>query len=226
MPLRRQPRHAMGCGNEPSQCLNFCHARRVFERSRERASSAAACSLRLPSLLHLPPQPLRVLLMCLYKRGRSSPEPHLSSHVREKGDEVFGVARIHDLLDDMAGEDTDPKSSASAATVPYVLFSFLLEVLLQFLVLVFALHMLDSILYMQLAILAALDVFSYSPYMKMLFTFSLSNRMAYFVTVILVMLYLIFLLIKSFGKLLIFPTSLCTEINFVQEVPYRSTHLL
>ena len=105
----------------------------------------------------------------------------------------------------MAGEDTDPKSSASAAAVPYVFFSFLLEVLLQFLVLVFALDMLDSISYMQLAILSALDMFSYSSYMKMLFTFSLSNRMACFVTVILVMLYLIFLLIKSFGKLLIFP---------------------
>ena len=104
----------------------------------------------------------------------------------------------------MADEDTDPKSSASAAAVPYVFFSFLLEVLLQFLVLVFALHMLDSISYMQLAILSALDMFSYSSYMKMMFTFSLSNRMTCFVTVILVMLYLIFLLIKSFGKLLIF----------------------
>ena len=45
---------------------------------------------------------------------------------------------VHDLLDDMAGEDTDPKSSASAAAVPYVFFSFLLEVLLQFLALVSA----------------------------------------------------------------------------------------
>ena len=106
----------------------------------------------------------------------------------------------------MAGEDTDPKSSASAAAVPYVFFSFLLEVLLQFLVLVFALDMLDSISYMQLAILSALDMFSYSSYMKMLFTFSLSSRMACFITTILVMLYLVFLLIKSFGKLLIFPT--------------------
>ena len=47
-----------------------------FER---RASSAAACSLRLPSLLHLPPQPLRILLLCLYKRGRSSLERHTRS---------------------------------------------------------------------------------------------------------------------------------------------------
>ena len=37
---------------------------------------------------------------------------------------------VHDLLDDMAGEDTDPKSSASVAVVPYVFLSFLLEVLL------------------------------------------------------------------------------------------------
>ena len=66
--------------------------------------------------------------------------------------------------------------------------------------------MLDSISYMQLAILSALDMFSYGSYMKMLFTFSLSNRMACFITTILVMLYLVFLLIKSFGKLLIFPT--------------------
>ena len=89
----------------------------------------------------------------------------------------------------MAGEDVDPKSSASAAAVPYVLFLFLLETLLQFLVLVFALDMLGS-----------------TSYMQILFTFSLSNRMTCFITAILVMLYLIFLLIKPFGKLLIFPT--------------------
>ena len=106
----------------------------------------------------------------------------------------------------MADEDIDPKSSASAAAAPYVFVPFLLDVLLQFLVLVFALDMLDSISYMQLAILSALDMFSYSSYMKMLFTFSLSNRMACFITTILVMLYLVFLLIKSFGKLLIFST--------------------
>ena len=105
----------------------------------------------------------------------------------------------------MAGEDVDPKSSASVAAVPYVFFLFLLETLLQFLILVFTLDMLDSVSYMQLAILSALDVFSYSSYMKMLFTFSLSNRMTCFITAI---LYLIFLLIKSFGKLLIFPTVL------------------
>ena len=103
-------------------------------------------------------------------------------------------------------EDTDPKSSASAAAIPYAFFLFLLEALLQFLVLVFALNMLDSVPYMQLAILSALDVFSYSSYIKMLFTFSLLNCMACFITTILVMLYLIFMLIKSFGKLLIFPT--------------------
>ena len=45
---------------------------------------------------------------------------------------------VHDLLDDMAGEDTDPKSSA----VPYVFLSFLLKVLPQFIVLVLVLHML------------------------------------------------------------------------------------
>ena len=106
----------------------------------------------------------------------------------------------------MAGEDTDPKSSASATVVPYVFFLFLLEVLLQFIVLVFSLDMLDSISYMQLAILSALHMFSYSSYKKMLFTFSLSNRMTCFLTAILVMLYLVFLLIKLFGKLLIFPT--------------------
>ena len=107
----------------------------------------------------------------------------------------------------MATEDTDPKSSATvAAAVPYVFLFFLLEVKPQFLVLVFALDMLDSISYMQPAILSALDMFSYGSYMKMLFTFSLSNRMACFITATLVMLYLVFLLIKSLGKLLIFPT--------------------
>ena len=54
---------------------------------------------------------------------------------------------VDNLLDDM--EDTDPKSSASApAAVSYMLVPFLLEVLLQFLGLVFALDMLDSISYM------------------------------------------------------------------------------
>ena len=71
---------------------------------------------------------------------------------------------VHDLLDDMAGEDIDPKSSASAAAAPYVFVLFPLEVLLQFLVLVFALDMLDSISYMQLSILSAQDMFSYVSY--------------------------------------------------------------
>ena len=104
-------------------------------------------------------------------------------------------------------EDTDPKSSASApAGVSYVFLPLLLELLLQFLVLVLALNMLDSLSYMQPAILFALDMFSYGSYMNMLFTFSLSNRITCFITAILVVLYLVFLLIKSFGKLLIFPT--------------------
>ena len=54
-------------------------------------------------------------------------------------------------------------------------------------------------------------MFSYGSYMKMLFTFFLSNRMACFITATLVMLYLVFLLIKSFGKLLIFPTIVCLQ---------------
>ena len=228
-----------------SSAARLVTPRLVTTRRRLRASSAAACSLRLPSLLHLLPQPLRVLLLCLYKRGRSSPErhnrspssfrhkvlttvlllcsspsrlaaciagrdnrppkPHLLSPVREKGDKVFGECSarllffitdsddffpdVHDLLDDMAGEDTDPKSSASTAAVPYVFLSFLLKVLPQFLVLVLVLHMLGS-----------------TSYMQRLFTFSLSERMTCFISSILVMLYLVFLLIKSFGKLLIFPT--------------------
>ena len=104
------------------------------------------------------------------------------------------------------GREDWPCFSTRAAVVPYTFFLFLLEALLQYLVLVFALDMLDSISYMQLAILSALHMFSYSSYKKMLFTFSLSNRMTCFITAILVVLYLVFLLIKSFGKLLIFPT--------------------
>ena len=64
---------------------------------------------------------------------------------------------IDNLLDDMAGEDTDPKSSATAtAAVPYVFLLFLLDVMSQFLVLLFALHMLGSTSYMHLA----LDMFA------------------------------------------------------------------
>ena len=82
---------------------------------------------------------------------------------------------VDNFLDDM--EDTDPKSSVSApASAQYVFLFFLLEVLPQFFVLVFA-----------------LDMFGYSSYMQMLFTFSLSNRMTCFISSILVMLYLVFL---------------------------------
>ena len=102
----------------------------------------------------------------------------------------------------MAGEDTDPKSSSSTATVPYVFLLFLLEVMSPFLVLLFSLYMLGSTSY----ILLALDMFAYSSYVKMIFTFSLSDRMTCFISAILVMLYLVFPLIKSYGKLLIFPT--------------------
>ena len=104
----------------------------------------------------------------------------------------------------MDGENTNSKSSA--ATVQYV-FYFLLDVLPQFLALVFALDVLGSTPYMQLAILSDLHMLlDYSSYLQMLFTFSLSDRMTCFICIILVMLYLVFLLIKSLGKLLIFPT--------------------
>ena len=85
----------------------------------------------------------------------------------------------------MAGEDTDPKSSAAA--VQYVFF-FLLDVLPQFLVLVLALDVLDSTSYMQLALLSDLHMLGYSSYMQMLFTFSLSERMTCFICTILIML--------------------------------------
>ena len=110
------------------------------------------------------------------------------------------------LSNDMAGEDVDPKSSASAAAVPYVFFFFLSDVLPQFLVLVLALHVLGSTPYMQRDLVSVLDVFSSSSYMQMLFTFSLSECMTCFISAILAMLYLVFLLAKLFGKLLIFPT--------------------
>ena len=71
-------------------------------------------------------------------------------------------------------EDTDPKSSASApAAVSYVFLFFLLEVLSQLLVLVFALDMLGSTSYMHLDLLSALEMIGSSSYKQMLFTFSL-----------------------------------------------------
>ena len=104
-------------------------------------------------------------------------------------------------------EDTNPKSSASApAVVQYVFLFFLLEILPQFFVLLFALHMLGSTSYMHLDLLSSREMIGSSSYMQILFTFTLSNRMTCFITAILVMFYLVFLLIKSFGKLLIFPT--------------------
>ena len=111
----------------------------------------------------------------------------------------------------MAGEDTDPKSSASAAAVPYVFLSFMLKVLSQFLVLVLVLHMIGSTSYMLLAILSALDMIGYGSYMQKLFTFSLSEHMTCFISTILVMLYLVFRSAKLFRKLLIFPTNILIE---------------
>mgnify|MGYP005837948183 CR=1 FL=1 len=101
---------------------------------------------------------------------------------------------VDNLLDDMAGKDTDPKTGASAL-VSYVLILFLLEVLSQL-----------------LALVSVLDVFGSSSYMQMLFTFSLSNYMTCFISAILVMLYRIFLLLKSFDKLLIFATDYSTTV--------------
>ena len=49
-------------------------------------------------------------------------------------------------------------------------------------------------------------MFAYSSYVKMIFTFSLSDRMTCFISTILVMLYSVFPLIKSYDKLLIFQT--------------------
>ena len=76
---------------------------------------------------------------------------------------------IDNPFDDMAGEDTNPKTGASAP-VPYVLVLFLFELLLQFLALVSALHKFDS-----------------SSYMQMIFTFSLSDSMTFFISAILFM---------------------------------------
>lgn len=67
---------------------------------------------------------------------------------------------VDNLFNDMASEDVDTKSSASApAAVTYVFLFFPLEVLPEFLVLVFVLDMLGSTSYMQLALLYALDMF-------------------------------------------------------------------
>ena len=46
----------------------------------------------------------------------------------------------------------------------------------------------------------------YGSYMQKLFIFSLSEHVTCFISIILLMLYQVFLLIKSFDKLLIFPT--------------------
>ena len=64
----------MGIRKVTWELKSFAVVDNEYER---RTSSRAACSLRLPPLLHLPAQPVRVPLLCLYKRGRSSPERHI-----------------------------------------------------------------------------------------------------------------------------------------------------
>ena len=93
----------------------------------------------------------------------------------------------------MAGEDTDPKTSASA-TVLYVFMFSLFNMLPQFLALAF------------LVLASVLHMFSSSSYVHMPFAFSPIDYMTCFISTIIVIFYLLFLLIKSFGKLLIFPT--------------------
>ena len=90
----------------------------------------------------------------------------------------------------MAGEDVNPDTNASAAA-PYVFVFFLFEIPPQFLVPV-----------------SALDIFCSHSLLQMPFPYSLSDCMTYLVSVVIVMFYLLFLLIKSFGKLLIYPTIL------------------
>ena len=93
----------------------------------------------------------------------------------------------------MAGEDTDPKTSAYVV-VPYVFVFSLFNILPQFLALVFLVS--PSVLHM----------FCSSSYVQMLFAFTLLDYMTCFISTTLVMFYLVFLLIKSFDKLLIFST--------------------
>src|SRR3954466_15739594 len=144
--------------------------RSLLPERHTRSSSSSRHKVPITALL-LRSSPSR-LAACTAGRDSRPPEPHLLSPVREKGDKVFGErsARllassffitdsdddffpdVHDLIDDMANEDIDPKSSATATAVPYVFF-FLLDVLPHFLVLVLALHMLCSTSYMQLVLL-------------------------------------------------------------------------
>ena len=140
-PPSASSRRAAGCWNEPSRCLNFCHALRVYERSIGSWKVFAVmdteyerCTLRLlpvrfVSLVpfssrrslsppSLPPIKGRSLLperrtrttpslaigftselllssssrlaACTARRDSRPPRPHFLSHVREKGDKVFG----------------------------------------------------------------------------------------------------------------------------------------
>ena len=111
IPRLASSRRAVGCGNEPMfkflpRTMGIRTVRRelkrfaVVEPEYERCtSSRAACSFRLPPLLHLPPQPVRVLLLCLYKRGRSSPERHTrrSPSSRHKVPEHCAAATIFSI---------------------------------------------------------------------------------------------------------------------------------
>ena len=66
--------------------------------------------------------------------------------------------------------------------------------------------MLGSMSYKKLHLVSVLDVFSTSSYMQTMFTFSLSDCMNCCIFAILVMVYLVFPSIKSYGKFLIFLT--------------------
>ena len=43
-------RRAAGCGNEPSRCLNFCHARRVYETLNSNGAPLRPLPVRFVSL--------------------------------------------------------------------------------------------------------------------------------------------------------------------------------
>ena len=66
-PRLASSRRAAGCGNEPSRCLNFCHAR-GYTKGRAGAKTFSVVdtkSERLALLLHLPSLASRLLLLRL-----------------------------------------------------------------------------------------------------------------------------------------------------------------
>ena len=182
-----------GLGQRPTIILGLTHTTDLTG-----STLAAAVSYGFtPFQILAPPRNSSPSLLpaCIARRDSSPPTPAFRDPVRERGDQVFGeLTRATAGSDDFANDDFFPdlgnlvlddmgdnvNAGGAAPAAPYVILSFLFEIVVEFMLLV-----------------CALDVICSSTMLV---------RMISLIPTAVVMIYLLFIRIKSRSNLLIFPT--------------------